>query len=241
LSEPGIQDEAYMIKLMPASFDLVTLIAKKHATEYKKMAIVANSLDVNTGTTGNVPLFVRDFESAGGKIVFSEEFPDSESDFRALITKLKASDAQALIPFIWNAKQLATFLTQADQLRLWDKIDLAGSFVFEIMFPELIKLYPRLRSMDGLISANFRNTTSENFIEGYRLEFGTPPHQFADYGYDAISMLKKCGTELECLLQPFDGASGRVEFSKQRRRIGELTLTELREGKFVEVGAVQAP
>jgi ABC-type branched-subunit amino acid transport system substrate-binding protein len=222
-----------MIKMMPRSYEFLDLLAAEYAKKYKRMAIVASQMEVNTSSDGNLPLFTKAFEKLGGQIVLTEEFPTDLSDFRSLLLKLRTSKAQAVIPFIW-AKQLADFMRQADQQKLWSKIDLAGNFVFEFGYTDLVKLYPEIAHLEGLLSVNFKQTTSKEFITEYKLRFNSEPPQFSDYAYDVIRMIQRCGFEKACLLQPAQGASGRNSFDETGRRIGEFALKELRSGVFVE-------
>lgn len=235
LTEPGEQDEAYMVKMMPQSMTWNDLLADVYARRYQRMALVANSMEVNTGERGNVRVFTKRFEAAGGKIVLSEEFADDAADFRTLIAKIKNSRAQAVTPFIWNAKQLALFLKQADELKLREKVELVGNFVFEILYKDLLPLYPNLANLDGLMSVNFADTTSPEFAAAFKASYGAEPAQFADYGYDAIAMVKRCGADSACLVQPFNGASGAVRFDARRRRLGTTVLKRLEHGAFVAV------
>ncbi len=234
LTEPGDAADKYMIKMMPTSYGFLDLLADVFSKKYARMAIVASSMEVNTGEFGNAPLFTRGFESRGGKIVFSEEFPPSLLDFRTMIVKIKSSGAQAVTPFIWDARQLATFMKQADELGLWGKVDLAGNFTFEMLYRDLIPIYPRLAKMNGLVSVNFRSTTSPDFIKEYREHFGEDAPQFADYAYDVVKIIRRCGLDRSCSLEPFEGASGMNRFDETGRRIGDFALKELRGGVFRE-------
>jgi len=62
LTEPGPDTESYMIKMMPDSAPFVDHLAQALFRKYKKLAIVANTMEVNTGPRGNVPLFTKAFE-----------------------------------------------------------------------------------------------------------------------------------------------------------------------------------
>ncbi len=235
LTDPGEVDDTYMIKMMPDSAPFIDVLANTFITKYKRMAILANSMEVNTSKNGNVPRFKQAYEQLGGAIVFSEEFSSETNDFKTLITKLRASKAEAVIPFIWDPKQLATFLKQSDQLNLWTHMKLAGNFVFELMLRDIAALYPRILTLEGLESVNFKNTTSPAFKASFQSEFKQEPPQFADYAYDVAAMIQRCGVDKKCLQQRFEGASGFTEFDQNNRRKGTFVRKQLSAGQFVQI------
>lgn len=235
LTESGPDPDAYMLTLMPDSSPFIDYLAKDLARKYRSVALVANTTEVNTGVRGNVPLFRKRFEELGGKVLLAVDFPDSETDFRPLLLRLRSSGADAVVPFIWPVQQMANFLSQADQLDVWSTIKLGGSFVFEIMQPQLLEVYPQLSKFEGLESVNFLDQTSTEFQAAYRRTFNEAPPQFADYAYDAVMLVKRCGSDSRCMRQPASGVSGPIEFGPTGRRIGKFVSKRLRQGTFQPV------
>jgi ABC-type branched-subunit amino acid transport system substrate-binding protein len=235
LSEPGDDAAGYMLKLMPDSVALLDRLAKELFKKYKTIALVANTMDVNTGPRGSIPLITSAYEKLGGNVVFTRDFPDTEMDFRSIILQIRKSNAEAVVPFIWPVRQMAAFLTQGDQLHLWPQVALGGSLVFEFMYPELLKVYPALAKKEGLESVNLAKTTSANFIEAYRTRYNETPPQFADYAFDAAAILKQCGLDRECSRAPRHGASGQLAFCAQGWRTATFETKRLTDGKFIVV------
>lgn len=235
LTESGLDEENYMIKLMPDAAGMVSLLADIHSKHFSRIALLGSQMEVNSGTHGNLFRFKEEFESRGGKIVFEEEFPSDVKDFRSLITRVRASGADAVMPFIAPAAQMTVFLNQADQLHLWKDITLAGNFFFEFMQEELATTYSNWSKLDGLVSTNLRQTTKPNFLRAFEKEFKEKPYQFADYAYDAMTIIKRCGTKADCFREPFDGVSGSVTFDvSSGRRAGEFVARRLVKGVFRE-------
>gem|GEM_PF-2069119 len=109
---------------------------------------------------------------------------------------------------------------------------MAGSFVFEFIFPQLVEVYPRIASLNGLESVNFVVETSPQFLEDFKRRFGEAAPQFADYAYDAAAMIKRCGVDRECLVSKADGVSGPIAFGVDGRRVGRFESKQLMNGKF---------
>lgn len=235
LTEPGPDPSGYLVKLMPDSVAFVDYLARDLRRKYDKIALVANTTEVNTGVRGNLPLFTKAFEKLGGKIVLTIDFPDSETDFRTILLRIRSSGADAVVPFIWPVRQMADFLTQADQLDLWSSVKLGGSFVFEFAYPQLVEVYPRLATLNGLESVNFLNETNPAFVAEYQKRYGEQPPQFADYAHDAAAAIKRCGTNQDCLRSKSRGVSGDIEFDRNGRRMGKFVSKRLFDGKFEPV------
>ncbi|MBN8548437.1 MAG: ABC transporter substrate-binding protein [Deltaproteobacteria bacterium] len=235
LTESGPDPDKYMIKLMPDAVGLVDLLAERYAKRYPQIALIGATIQVNSGERGNLALFKSQFEALGGKVVFYEEFPSETLDFRSTIEKIRRSGARAVIPFLAPAQQLAAFLKQADELHLWKHTALAGNFFFEFMLKDLTASYPNLKTLDGLESSNLEQATSPQFLASYKKKYGSAAPQFADYAYDAMTIIKHCGLNTPCYRRPFDGVSGKVEFDKESdRRLGQVVLRVLRNGTFVD-------
>lgn len=232
LSESGPDSDNYMIKMMPESTPFVDLLASTLVEKYRTIAIVGNITEVNSGVRGNVPLFTKVYEGLGGKVVLSELFPDSDTDFRTLLLKIRASGAKGVIPFIWSPRQMAAFLKQAEEMKLWRDSALAGNFVFELMWNQLLEAYPPVSRFEGLESVNFKVETSAEFLSQYRAAYNEAPAQFADYAFDAADMIKRCGLDTNCLTRRREGVSGSLEFGADRRRVGRFVNKELRQGSW---------
>jgi hypothetical protein len=172
-------------------------------------------------------------------VVFSELVPPDTADFRPIIQRIRRSDAQAVTPFIGSAGGMALFLKQADELNLWATKKLVGNFLFEFLFAELSKLYPLTSRLEGLQSINIAQMTDSSFTEAYTARYHTPAPQFADYGYDAVSILKACGVDTKCYRTSRAGVSGRLEFDAQARRSGIFEVKRLRSGSFEIVKTVR--
>jgi ABC-type branched-subunit amino acid transport system substrate-binding protein len=232
ITETPDTNDVIMIKMMPSSRPWIDYIVTEYAKRWKRIALIANDMELNTGKEGNINLVTQGLAQRGSQVVLKESFQDTQLDFRTLITKLKATDAQAISPFIYPAQQMAAFLRQADEMHLWDNKELAGNYVFEVMSQELFKLYPAIQKRDGLLSVNFVDTTSSKYRQEYQTEYNEPVPPFTDIAYDTYALVALCGKDVSCMLQPHLGASGELRFDNRRGRIGKHELRVLHNGKF---------
>lgn len=235
LTESGPDPDNVMLKLMPDSIRMATLLGEMYKKKYKRLAIIGTDSAVNVGERGNIPLVSKAFESLGGTVVLSELFSPELSDFRSLILRIRKSGAEAVTPFISSASGMALFLKQSDELKLWRDVNLAGNFFFEFLFPELTKLYSPLFQFDNLESVNLAQASESSFKKEYEARYHSTVPQFADYAYDAVNILKHCGVNQKCYGSLEHGASGPLKFDANGRRVGVFDVKMLKKGVFVTI------
>jgi branched-chain amino acid transport system substrate-binding protein len=130
--------------------------------------------------------------NAGVEIVASETFNPGDTDMTAQLTKIKGSDAQAVV--MWNAgKEAATVAKNMQQLNMdlplygshgnarREFIDGAGDAAEGFRFAAGKVLIPESY---GLSSENY--AVASDFIERYTELYGIAPDTFAGHAYDAL-------------------------------------------------------
>jgi branched-chain amino acid transport system substrate-binding protein len=237
LTESGVDPSNYMLKMMPEALPFAKQLAKDLRKKYTTIALVGNEMEVNTGPRGNLPVFSETFTRLGGKIVLTETFPDTETDFKSLVLRIRSSGAEAVSPFIWQPQQMAAFMKEADRMKLWKSVPLAGNYAFEFMFSQILSVYPRLSSLEGLESINFVEHSSPEFRADYKKRFNSDPPQFADYSYDVMAIVKECRKDAACYRKPRQGVTGAIAFGDDGRRVGRFASKRLVKGKFEVVSA----
>jgi branched-chain amino acid transport system substrate-binding protein len=158
----------------------------------------------------------------GIEIVANETFNPGDTDMSAQLTKIKGTDAEALV--MWSAgAEAATVLQNADQLQLgmpiygshgnarMELIDGAGEAAEGFIFPAGKILLPEAygEGTEGYDVAT-------DFIDRYTEEFGEAPNTFAGHAYDAIHIIAEAMMTLdedftpEELRDAIEGTSGLV-------------------------------
>lgn len=140
-------------------------------------------------SSGIYEAFVDEFEALGGEIVAAESFTSGDVDFKTQLTKIKATDAEALFLPIYYT-EVAYIVNQAVNVGLdlpyygcdgWDGV--------------INQLEGDTTNIEGAIYltpfvANSEDEIVQNFVTNYREAFGAEPDQFAADAYDAIYTIK---------------------------------------------------
>lgn len=140
-------------------------------------------------SSGIYEAFVDEFEALGGEIVAAESFTSGDVDFKTQLTKIKATDAEALFLPIYYT-EVAYIANQAVNVGLdlpyygcdgWDGV--------------INQLEGDTTNIEGAIYltpfvANSEDEIVQNFVTNYREAFGAEPDQFAADAYDAIYTIK---------------------------------------------------
>ena len=140
-------------------------------------------------SSGIYEAFVDEFEALGGEIVAAESFTSGDVDFKTQLTKIKATDAEALFLPIYYT-EVAYIVNQAVNVGLdlpyygcdgWDGV--------------INQLEGDTTNIEGAIYltpfvANSEDEIVQNFVANYREAFGAEPDQFAADAYDAIYTIK---------------------------------------------------
>lgn len=140
-------------------------------------------------SSGIYEAFVDEFEALGGEIVAAESFTSGDVDFKTQLTKIKATDAEALFLPIYYT-EVAYIANQAVNVGLelpyygcdgWDGV--------------INQLEGDTTNIEGAIYltpfvANSEDEIVQNFVANYREAFGAEPDQFAADAYDAIYTIK---------------------------------------------------
>lgn len=134
-------------------------------------------------------------EAAGVEIVLEETFEDSDTDMTAQLTKIKASDAEALL--VTGLPPAASILTKQFRelglemplvhnhgIGMKPFIDLAGAENAEgVVFP-----IGKLVAVDALEEGDPQKAVLQQFIADYEAYTGNPASTFAGHAWDGLQM-----------------------------------------------------
>ena len=204
----------------------------------KKAAIISEETDYAQGIR---KVFSDDYTQAGGQIVDDETFVTGTTDFRSIISKVKASGADAIFVNAQTEAAAVQIATQIRQLGL--KTQLYGIY----FTGDQTKKSP---AMDGIIMVDLpsllQTPASSRFLSEFNTMFGKGPeyHYFAAATYDALNLLvngiKSAGYNPSKVsqylygIQNYDGVAGTYHFDQNGDVVGiSFTLKQLKNGQFV--------
>ena len=148
----------------------------------KAAVIMDNSSDYAKGLAAN---FTQTFEAGGGTVVATEAFVAGDTDFNAILTKIKGQDFDVIfLPGYYEEAGL--IIRQARDQGIDTPILGADGFGA----PELVELAGADALNDVFFSSHFSSLDKDpsviDFIENFKAKYGKEPDQFAALGYDLV-------------------------------------------------------
>lgn len=208
----------------------------------KKVAIVDDKTAYGEGLANEVEKFLKGAKVA---VVSRERTTDKETDFKAILTKIKAKNPDVIFHGGMDATG-GPMLKQARELG----IKSAFSFGDGACTNEMAKLAGA--AAEGLICSQAglpAEAASAEFKTAFTAKFGEIK-QYAPYFYDAtlavIEAMKKANSVDPAKFTPemynvsFTGATGKVEFdAKGDRKEAEITIFRLKDGAIKPLAVVK--
>jgi branched-chain amino acid transport system substrate-binding protein len=208
----------------------------------KKVAIVDDKTAYGEGLANEVE---KTLKGAKVNVVGRERTTDKETDFKAILTKIKARNPDVVFhggmdatggPMLKQARELGikSIFTFGDGACTDEMNRLAGN------------------ASDGMVCSQAglpREAASPDFVKDFNAKFGEIK-QYAPYFYDAtnaaIEAMKKADSADPAKFAPeifnvsFTGATGKVEFdAKGDRKGAEVTIFRMKDGKIAPVAIVK--
>ena len=219
-------------------------IAAFVANELKagKVALIDDKTAYGEGLANEVE---KTLKGAKVNIVGRERTTDKETDFKAILTKVKAKNPDVIFYGGMDATG-GPLIKQARELG----IKAAFAFGDGACTNEMSKLAGA--AAEGLVCSQAglpSEAASREFLDAFKARFGEVK-QYAPYFYDGtlavIEAMKKANSVDPAKFSPeifnvsFTGATGKVEFdAKGDRKDAEITIFRLKDGKVVPIAIVK--
>lgn len=204
----------------------------------KRIAIVSDTSDYGAANLAN---FQKFFEADGGTIVAAESAPVGTTDFRALLTKIKGANPDAIY---FGGVVAEAGLVRQQMVQLGMNQPMIG--VDGFYDPEFLKIAGS--AANGTISGIAKevgNAKLDEMTTAYQAaNFAEPVGSYTKNAYDAaniiIEALKTAGTKDKAAIAKtirgieFDGALGHTSFDEngQTKREVVLELREVKNGEW---------
>ena len=209
-----------------------------------KMAVVSEQTDYARPIADNVK---SEFVKRGGQIVDDESFAPNTSDFRSIITKIKASGAQAVDISAQSPDAALNFLKQIKELGMGN-IKVFGNDVVNVQ----TNIDSDKEAFEGVMFASpdfdVNNPKTKAFIDAYSAKYkvtGIPAGILTAESYDAVYIiadaLQKYGLDTEKIaayihgLNDFKGASGSITINQNGDGVRTYSMRVIRGGKVQDI------
>jgi branched-chain amino acid transport system substrate-binding protein len=208
----------------------------------KKVAIIDDKTAYGEGIANEVEKTLKGSKVA---IVARERTTDKETDFKAILTKIKAKNPDVVFHGGMDA-------TGGPMLKQARELGIKAVFAFGdgACTDEMGKLAGQ--AAEGMVCSQAglpREAASKEFVDAFKSKYGEIK-QYAPYFYDAtnavIEAMKKANSTDPAKFTPeifndkFTGATGTVQFdAKGDRKDAEMTIFKLQGGKVVPIAIVK--
>ncbi len=210
------------------------MVAAKFAVGDLKAKTSAILYDVGNDYVKGLAEFYRDnFQKLGGKMVAYESYTKDDTDFSALLTKIKRANPDVLyVPDYYN--KVGLIAKQARQLGI--KAILMGGDGWDS--PDMMKI-----AGDAIIGGYFTNHYSpadprpevQAWVKKYEAKFGSKPDALATLAYDATTLMLEAikvaktanPPEVRTALQNFKGlntVSGSISYDASGNPIKDAVI-----------------
>lgn len=201
-------DLPLVYNFIPTSAAEASRLAERLLDEEGITKVATLSVDNDYGKD-TFEAFKDAFESAGGTISASEIHTLGGSDMRTQLTKIRASDAEAVV-FISNVGEVGHSVAQAEELG----IDLPRYGFTYALSPDNFEIAgDAMNGMKG-IAVSFVNEseTALSFAERFEEAYGTWPNVTAAVSYDGTMIiaegLREVGNDRQALIDYIAGVEG---------------------------------
>jgi branched-chain amino acid transport system substrate-binding protein len=215
----------------------------------KNVAILTDSKsDYSTGLT---KVFTDKFQSLGGKVIITQSYANGDSDFKAQLTAVKATNPSLLfVPGYYT--DIGQIAIQRADLGM-SAVPMLGGDGWES--PKLIEIGGK--ALEGCFYTNhyFADDPApvvHDFVTRYQKKWGAKPDSLAALAYDAMKVLAdslkrsggKGGADLRDAIgatKGFVGVTGTITLGPDRNAVGKtLVIEEIKNGQLTLKTTIQA-
>jgi branched-chain amino acid transport system substrate-binding protein len=209
----------------------------------KLVAIIDDATAYGEGLANEVE---KSLKSAGVKVLPREKGTDKTTDWKAILTKMKGKNADAVFYGGMDA-------TGGPLLKQGRELGLKAVFSFGdgACTDEMVKLAGP--AAEGLLCSQAGippQAADKKFLDAYRKKFNVDPIIYAPFTYDAANLLidamKKANSADPAKYLPelakidFKGATGKIAFDdKGDRKDAEITIFTMKDGKLAPIAIIK--
>lgn len=232
-SKTHVKDSIF--QMLPFSYALYSALGKLAESKYEKIALVYG---------GSQDLFKIDADYfkkglTNQEVVVAEEKISNNTDFRSEVTKILAKNPDAVTNFL-TINDGIRFIKQINIQKGDKKVDIICDANMEMAINDYIKALGT-STFEGCVSTNLPNLTTNDFKISFEQKYKKQPIIAADWGYDAITIVKKLKDykkdQWVKIIQglSFEGVSGPVSFDENGTRTSISESHIFKNGTFIKI------
>lgn len=221
----------------PFQGTVMATFAKDSLNVQNAAVLIDNSSDYAKGLA---QFFKENFVGGGGTITAEESYLQKDTDFKATLTKIKASNPDFLyVPGYYQ--EVGLIVKQARELGM--TMPIAGGDGWDsAKLPEIAGAAALNNTyFSSLYSPDDASDINKNFVAAYEKAYGQKPDVFAALSYDSALLvaeaIKNAGSEdpakiseAMAKINGFNGVSGSVTFDAQHNPVKSAVILEYKDG-----------
>ena len=192
---------------------------------------------------GLADAFKKEFEKQGGKVIDSEQYTSTDSDFRATLTRIKSMNPDLL--YIPNYYQdVGKIIKQARELGMNQPILGGDGYDSDT----LVQIAGAKNTNNVLFTNHYSSDDPDqkiqDFVKKFQAKYNRKPDGFAALGYDTVRLvadaIKRAGSTdpvkiKDALAQTknFDAVTGTMSIDAQHNPVKAAVVIEMKDGKQV--------
>lgn len=205
----------------------------------KNAAVLADS--TSDYSKGLAKSFKETFGKFGGNIVTEQAYQAKETDFKAVLTKIKGSNPDILfLPGYYE--EVGLIVKQARELGL--NVPILGGDGYES--PKLVDLAGKTALNDVYFTNHYssKDTAAEvvKFNNAFKTKYNKEPNAFNALGYDLVYFLadglKRSGEadpvklkEALAATKDFNGITGKISIDEKHNPVKSITILQMKDGE----------
>ena len=224
-------------------------VMAKFAADTLKLKKVAILVDVrNDYSVGLQTFFRQHFKRLGGGVVAEQSYSEGDSDFRAQLTQIKATNPEAIyVPGYYT--EVGTIARQARELGI--TVPLLGGDGWDS--PKLWEIGGK--ALNGCYFSNHYSTNDpspvvQKFVNDYQARYKQVPDAIAALAYDAARIMADAMTRAGSTSGPkvrdaiaatkdFVGVTGTITINAERNAVKPSVLLKVENGKYLLVETIK--
>ncbi|HET7200954.1 MAG TPA: penicillin-binding protein activator [Burkholderiales bacterium] len=246
-SAPGIPEIGDLVfRNWQSDTALATMFGKAAFEKLKLRNVAILSVSNDYGNT-NSATFASSFKAAGGQVALQRSFPQGTTDFRDLVTKVRAlSGIDSLLIIAYPDEYRAAFGEIKAQSLKGAQLLTSDTLYSPQMLADLGS------AAEGTVCAVAAKPGEDyeprkKFIAAYKARFGKDVGLVSDTAYDALRLVvsgiratdgaPKSVSRWLLAQRDYPGVAGKTTFTPTGDFQGGMTLYRVQGGKFVEIGS----
>ncbi len=211
---------------------------------FKKVAIIHETTDYAQGLK---KVFEETFRNKGGEVATIEKYGSDENDFKTQLSKIKASNPEAVYIVTQSPNKAGLILKQMKQIGL-NKQVIMDAVMIRGTLKDSTDLLEGVVGVEPKFDQN--GSVAKTLFDKYHAKYGNETFGFYDAAtYDAVYLiaegLGKHGDNTEAFrdflyaTKNRPGAIGDITFDKNGDLITKFSVTQVKNGKLEEIEVAQ--